>query len=374
MSLGLVGRKVGMTRIFTDDGAAVPVTVLDVANNRVTQIKTPETDGYAAVQVTFGKRRASRVTKPQAGPPRQGRGGSRRGAAGIPRRRRRARQVQGGRRGRRGHVRGRPDRRRHGHDERQGLLRRDQAPQLQLEPRVARQLALAQHAGLDLDGAGSGSRVSGQAHGRPARQRDAHDADPQGRARRRRARAAAGQGLRARAPKAATWSSCRRRRRRRRRERRRWNSSSYRRQGPDDRDGRRARRAVRPRLQRGAGAPGRRRLPGQRAPGHARAEGPQRDQQVAQEAVGQKGTGRARAGQATSPLWRGGGRIFPNSPDENFSHKVNRKMYRAGMASILSQLVREDRLAVVERSRSTRRRPRCSRRRSRRWACPAPCW
>ena len=61
MSLGLVGRKVGMTRIFTDDGATVPVTVLDVSNNRVTQIKTPETDGYAAVQVTFGQRRASRV-------------------------------------------------------------------------------------------------------------------------------------------------------------------------------------------------------------------------------------------------------------------------------------------------------------------------
>src|SRR4029450_1925258 len=67
MSLGLVGRKVGMTRIFTDDGAAIPVTVLDVANNRVTQIKTPENDGYAAIQVTYGKRRASRVTKPMAG-------------------------------------------------------------------------------------------------------------------------------------------------------------------------------------------------------------------------------------------------------------------------------------------------------------------
>jgi large subunit ribosomal protein L3 len=67
MSLGLVGRKVGMTRIFAEDGSAVPVTVLDVANNRVTQIKTPETDGYAAIQVTFGKRRASRVLKPQAG-------------------------------------------------------------------------------------------------------------------------------------------------------------------------------------------------------------------------------------------------------------------------------------------------------------------
>ena len=67
MSLGLVGRKVGMTRVFTDDGAAIPVTVLDVANNRVTQIKTQETDGYSAVQVTYGKRRASRVSKPQAG-------------------------------------------------------------------------------------------------------------------------------------------------------------------------------------------------------------------------------------------------------------------------------------------------------------------
>ena len=62
----------------------------------------------------------------------------------------------------------------------------------------------------------------------------------------------------------------------------------------------------------------------------------------------QKGTGRARAGMTSSPLWRGGGRIFPNSPEENFSQKVNRKMYRAGLASILSQLAREDRLAVVE--------------------------
>jgi len=67
MSLGLVGRKIGMTRLFTDDGDAVPVTVVDVSNNRVTQIKTPETDGYAAVQVTFGKRRASRDSKPAAG-------------------------------------------------------------------------------------------------------------------------------------------------------------------------------------------------------------------------------------------------------------------------------------------------------------------
>jgi large subunit ribosomal protein L3 len=67
MSLGLLGRKVGMTRIFTADGDSIPVTVLDVSGNRVTQIKTVETDGYTAVQLAFGKRRASRVTKPAAG-------------------------------------------------------------------------------------------------------------------------------------------------------------------------------------------------------------------------------------------------------------------------------------------------------------------
>lgn len=67
MSLGLVGRKVGMTRIFAEDGASIPVTVLDMSANRVTQIKTPDVDGYTAVQVTFGERRASRVTKAAAG-------------------------------------------------------------------------------------------------------------------------------------------------------------------------------------------------------------------------------------------------------------------------------------------------------------------
>jgi len=67
MTIGLVGRKVGMTRIFTDDGDALPVTVLDVSDNRITQIKSPDKDGYTAVQVAFGKRRASRIVKPLAG-------------------------------------------------------------------------------------------------------------------------------------------------------------------------------------------------------------------------------------------------------------------------------------------------------------------
>lgn len=67
MSLGLVGRKIGMTRIFTEDGASVPVTVLDMSNNRVSQIKTVATDGYDALQVAHGSRKASRVNKPEAG-------------------------------------------------------------------------------------------------------------------------------------------------------------------------------------------------------------------------------------------------------------------------------------------------------------------
>ncbi len=67
MSLGLVGRKVGMTRVFTDDGDTIPVTVVDASNNRVTQIKTPDTDGYAAVQVTYGRRRPTRVNMAAAG-------------------------------------------------------------------------------------------------------------------------------------------------------------------------------------------------------------------------------------------------------------------------------------------------------------------
>jgi large subunit ribosomal protein L3 len=66
-SLGLLGRKVGMMRVFTDDGDSIPVTVIDVSNNRVTQVKTPENDGYTALQVAFGERRASRVTKAVAG-------------------------------------------------------------------------------------------------------------------------------------------------------------------------------------------------------------------------------------------------------------------------------------------------------------------
>ncbi len=164
-SLGLLGRKVGMMRLFTDDGDAVPVTVVDVSNNRVTQIKTQETDGYVALQVTFGSRKASRVTKPEAG---------HLAKAGVeageiiqefrvtPRRRRSA---QGWRRDRRGQrVRGGPEGRRAGHLDRQGLRRHHQAPQHVLAARFARQQPFAQRAGFHRHGAGSRSRVPRQAH------------------------------------------------------------------------------------------------------------------------------------------------------------------------------------------------------------------
>jgi len=103
-----------------------------------------------------------------------------------------------------------------------------------------------------------------------------------------------------------------------------------------------------PRIQRGAGAPDRGRLPGQCAAGNAGAEGSRRGFAYDQEALAPEGTGRARAGMSSSPLWRGGGRAFPSSPDENFSHKVNKKMYRAGVCSILSKLAADDRIVVID--------------------------
>jgi large subunit ribosomal protein L3 len=177
-SLGLLGRKVGMMRIFTDDGDAIPVTVLDVSNNRVTQVKTVESDGYNALQVAFGTRKASRVNKPEAGHLAKAgvEGGEilkefRVSADTVG-------QYKAGRHHSRGHVRRRPEGRRAGHVDRQGLRGHHQAPQLQLAARVARQQPFAQRAGLDLDGAGPGSCVPGQEDDRPHGRRDRHHAEP----------------------------------------------------------------------------------------------------------------------------------------------------------------------------------------------------
>jgi hypothetical protein len=208
-SLGLLGRKVGMMRIFTDDGDAIPVTVLDVSNNRVTQVKTVESDGYNALQVAFGARKASRVNKPEAGPPGQGRCRRRRDPEGIPRHGRRRRPVQGRCHHPRGHVRRRPEGRRAGHVDRQGLRRHHQAPQLQLAARVARQQPFAQRAGLDLDGAGPGPCVPGQEDDRPHGRRDRHHAEPRHRPCGRGAVSCCWCAVPCRARRTATWSSAR---------------------------------------------------------------------------------------------------------------------------------------------------------------------
>src|SRR5438128_2286830 len=229
MSLGLLGRKIGMTRIFTDDGSAVPVAVLDVANNRVTQSKTQEADGYWAVQVTYGKRRANRVVKPRAG-----------------------------------------------HLAKAGVEAGVVLKEFLVTAEDLAALKVGEIVSVETFAVGQLVDVTGTTKGRGftgviARHHFSSN------------RASHGNSLSHNTPGSISMAQD----------------------------------------------------PGRVFPGKRMA--------------GQQGTGRARAGQANSPLWRGGGKIFPNLPDENFSQKVNRKMYRAGIASILSQLVREGRLSVVER-------------------------
>jgi len=161
MSLGLVGRKVGMMRIFKDDGTSVPVTVLDCSGNRVTQIKSADTDGYVAIQVAFGKRRATRVNKAMAG--HYAKAGV---EAGSELREfrvyRRTRRPEGRLRAQGRHVPARNEGRCLGNDARQGLRGRDQALPLLVQPRLARQLAFAQQRGLDRHGAGPGRVFPGK--------------------------------------------------------------------------------------------------------------------------------------------------------------------------------------------------------------------
>ena len=164
MTLGLVGRKVGMTRLFTDDGDAVPVTVVDVSNNRVTQIKAPATDGYSAVQVTFGRRRPSRVTKPAAG--HFAKAGAEAGSV-LREFHITEEQASGLKAGATigGYLQGRTESGCHRHHSREGLFRRNQTPPLLLQPRYAWQLGVAQQARLYWSEPGSEQGVSRQTHG-----------------------------------------------------------------------------------------------------------------------------------------------------------------------------------------------------------------
>ena len=204
MTIGLVGRKVGMTRIFTDDGGTLPVTVLDVSDNRITQIKTAEKDGYAAVQVAFGKRRASRVNKAARRPSRQGRrrSGPRAARNSAAKPEELGELKVGGKIRRRAALQGRPAGGRAGRDDRQGLRRRHQAPPLRRPERLARQLDLA-------PSPGSTGQNQSPAHVFPGKRMPGHlgnakrtIAEPRDRAHRRRAPAAAGEGLGARLERA----------------------------------------------------------------------------------------------------------------------------------------------------------------------------
>ena len=171
-NLGLLGRKIGMMRIFSDDGESIPVTVIDVSNNRVSQVKTSTADGYDAVQMVHGERRASRVTKAQAGHFAKAgvQAGTSLGEFHVSAEK--ADALKAGSVRRRGPLRRRPVHRRAGGLAGQGLYRRHQAPPLQLQPRIARQLAFAQRAGFDRHGAGSGPRVPGQEDVGPHGRRD----------------------------------------------------------------------------------------------------------------------------------------------------------------------------------------------------------
>ena len=346
--LGLLGRKVGMMRIFTDDGDAIPVTVLDVSNNRVAQVKTADTDGYAAIQVTFGARKASRVTKPQAG-----------------------------------------------HLAKAGV----EAGQILKEFRVPAEVAAEYKAGaqvpvgvfavgqlVDVQGTSIGKGFTGTikrhnfssqraSHGNsrshnvpgsismaqdpgrvfPGKKMSGHLGDVTktiqnldivriDEARQlllvRGAVPGAKNGhvvvrpaVKVKAKKGA--------------EKlmqlellNEQGQASSKVDAPDTVFGRDYNEALVHQVVVAFQANARQGTRAQldRAEVKHSTKKPWR----------QKGTGRARAGMTSSPLWRGGGRIFPNSPNENFSHKVNKKMYRAGMAAILSQLAREGRLAVVD--------------------------
>ena len=185
MTIGLVGRKCGMTRVFTDAGVTVPVTVVEALPNRVTQVKSEKPDGYRAVQVTYGARKASRVPKALAGhfakanvaagyASHEFRLGKGEGEALVRRCRAEGR-----------HVHRRPGRRRDRHHGRQGLCRHDEAPQFRRRHEDPRQLGLAPRSRLDRPAPDSGPRVQGQAHVRPHGRAQPHDREPAHRRNRR---------------------------------------------------------------------------------------------------------------------------------------------------------------------------------------------
>ncbi|KAH0436546.1 hypothetical protein KCU90_g4146, partial [Aureobasidium melanogenum] len=326
MSLGLVGRKVGMTRIFTAEGDSIPVTVLDVSDNRVTQIKTVETDGYTAVQVAFGTRRASRVTKPLAG-----------------------------------------------HLAKAGVQAGEILKEFQIDAAKAAELSNGTVVGPDLFEVGQKVDVQGVSIGKGYAGTIKRYNFASGRASHGNSRSHNVPGSIGMAQDPGRVFPGKR-------------MTGH--MGDDtvtvqnleiariDADrklllvkgavpGAKGGKLLNANGQEGAGVSASDVVFGRdynealihqvvvayqanARSGNRAQKDREQVKHTTKKPWRQKGTGRARAGMSSSPLWRGGGRIFPNSPEENFSHKVNKKMHRAGLCSIFSQLAREGRISVVD--------------------------
>jgi large subunit ribosomal protein L4 len=365
-NLGLLGRKVGMMRIFSEDGESIPVTVIDVSNNRVSQVKTAATDGYDAIQVVYGERRPTRVNKALAG--HLGKAGVQAGSAMkefhvsaekagelkpgtvlgadlfVPGQ---YIDVQGVSQGK-GFA---------GTIKRHNFSSNRASHGNSRSHNVPGSIGMAQDPGRVFPGkkmSGQMGNVTRTVQNLVVARVDAE----RGFARRRRGGDAGGQ-----AP-AQPDQGCRREgrgRQGRRRQGRQTGRQERLRRGSFDMElkllndqGQSAGTvdAVDTVFGRDFNEPLVHQIVVAYQANARSANRAQKDRSEVRHSTKkpwrQKGTGRARAGMTSSPLWRGGGRIFPNKPDENFSQKVNKKMYRAGMCSILSQLAREDRLAVVD--------------------------
>ncbi len=186
-SLGIVGRKAGMSRLFTEDGKSVPVTLIEATPNRITQVKTLETDGYSAVQVVVGTRRAALINKPSAGHLAKAKVEGGRGLWELRVEADKIGAFEGRRRDQGRHLRGRPDCRRRGHHQGQGLPRARSSAGTSRWRRDARQLAVASFTWLHRPTPDAGPRVSGQEDVRAHGFGPANDAAPAGGQGRRRA-------------------------------------------------------------------------------------------------------------------------------------------------------------------------------------------
>ena len=186
MSVALIGRKAGMTRIFTDAGETVPVTVIEVLPNRITQVKSVDKDGYRAIQVSFGKKRPQLLSKAAAGHYAKANVEPGKSMVEFRLTEKEGADLAVGSRAQGRHLRSGRHCRCHGHHDRQGLRRHDEASQLRRPPRLARCVRVAQNAWLHRPAPDPGPRVPGQAHVGPHGRRAPHGRESEGRRDRRR--------------------------------------------------------------------------------------------------------------------------------------------------------------------------------------------